>query len=194
VPPGTVFEPGSPLFNLVAATIFNPANQLAFVQWVQAAGLPFVDPQELAASALYVLGFQLRYTNDFVDRVNGKVPYDNTSTEYAVAPTQDPATNAYLSAALNAGVERFVADQAAVNYYERNDEPTGDIRIPVVTLHTTRDPAVPFWHEALYASRVADAGRSEWLTQRSVSAWGHCAFQPSDMIGAFTELVAKASR
>ena len=63
--------------------------------------------------------------------------------QYQVNVSPDPATNLFLSGLLNAGVQRFDAHQAALNYYERNYTPTGRIGIPVLTLHTTRDPAIP---------------------------------------------------
>ncbi len=202
VPPGTEFippssdppYPGSQLFwEVYNAMMANPGKLL---QWVQAAGLPFdpENPAEMFQSGLYFVGFQLRYTNDLIERVNGKIPYDNSTAQYLVAPTGNPGTNAYLSGLLNAGVERYLADPAAVNYYERNYEPTGDIRIPVVTMHTERDPGVPAWHEGLYAQKVAEAGNSAWLTQLPlVDAWGHCEFQPADLIGAFNTLLEQVA-
>lgn len=39
--------------------------------WAVAAGLPFASNTEIGYSALYVLGFTLRYTNDVIDRANG---------------------------------------------------------------------------------------------------------------------------
>jgi pimeloyl-ACP methyl ester carboxylesterase len=196
VPAGTVFEPptastpGSPLFWKVYSTLFDPANQGNLFQWALAAKLPFADGNELGATALNVVGFELRYTNDLVQRVNGKTPYDNLETVYQVNATPDPATNAYLSALLNQGVARFEADPAAVNFYTRNDAPSGRIGIPVLTLHTTRDPAVPIAHEAVFAGTVALAGRSDLLRQRSVDAWGHCGFTTGQMLAGFNELVA----
>jgi hypothetical protein len=142
---------------------------------------------------LYVVGFVLRYTNDFIARVNGKMPYDNRTTEYSVDVTADPATNAYLAAQLNQGVTRFSADRAALNYYERNYTPSGRIGVPVLTLHTSRDPAIPAAHEAIFADIVADAGRSDLLVQRLFDRWGHCAFQPSEVLGAFSDLVSWVS-
>ena len=103
--------------------------------------------------------------------------------------TPDPATNTYLSVLLNEGVERFEADRAAVNYYEHNYAPSGQIDIPVITLHTTRDPAIPVTHEALFTAAAAAAGRSDWLVQRSVDRWGHCTFTPGEVDDAFAELV-----
>jgi pimeloyl-ACP methyl ester carboxylesterase len=193
VPPGTLylspFDPGgpSPLFLQVYGAL--SANPSATLQWAIAASLPFANSTELGNAALYVVGFVLRYTNDLIERVNGKIPYDNMTTQYQVNATADPTTNAYLSSLLNAGVERFDADRAALNYYERNYSPTGGIGIPVLTLHTTRDPAIPFSHEGLFAATVAAAGRSDLLFQRPIDRWGHCAFEPAEVQAAFADLV-----
>jgi pimeloyl-ACP methyl ester carboxylesterase len=194
VPPGTEyltpFDVGGPNALFIKVFTAFSTNPAATFQWATAAQLPFGSASELGNSALYVVGFLLRYTNDFVDRVNGKMPFDNTDVSYQVNVTEDPATNAYLSALLNAGVERFTVDAAAKNYYEHNYKPTGEIGAPTVTLHTTRDPAIPFAHEALFADAVARAGRSDWLTQRSIDRWGHCAFTTGEVDGAFGELVS----
>jgi hypothetical protein len=177
----------SPLFLSVFTAL--SANPAATFQWATAAKLPFINQTELGNSALYVLGFLLRYTNDFIERVNGKMPFDNRGVEYQVTASPDPATNAFLSAQLNAGVERFTADRAALNFYEHNYTPNGQLEIPVMTLHTTRDPAIPIGHEAMFAASVAAAGRSEWLVQRSVNRWGHCALSPGEVGAAFHDLV-----
>jgi len=193
VPAGTQylspFDAGgpSPLFLSVYGALLSSPERTFL--WATAAKLPFANTDELGNSALYVVGFVLRYTNDFIERVNGKNPYDNRATQYQVNATPDPATNAYLSSVLNAGVQRFDADRAALNYYDRNYAPTGRIGIPVLTLHTTRDPAIPFAHEGLFATVVADAGRSNLLYQRPIDAWGHCAFTPAQVETAFTDLV-----
>ena len=155
--------------------------------------MPFINQTELGSSALYVIGFLLRFTNDFIERVNGKMPFDNREVVYQVNVTPDPATNAALSLALNVGVERFEADRAALNYYEHNYTPSGQIEVPVLTLHTTRDPAIPIAHEAMFAASVAAAGGSGWLVQRSIDRWGHCAFSPGEVQAAFTDLVGWAA-
>jgi len=194
VPPGTQylspFDPGGP--NALFLSVFSAlsANPAATFQWATAAKLPFISQSELGNSALYVVGFLLRYTNDFIERVNGKTPYDNQDVTYQVNVTADPATNAYLSSLLNAGVERFTADRAALNYYEHNYKPTGQIDVPVITLHTTRDPAIPFAHEAMFAASVAAAGNTSSLVQRAIDRWGHCAFTPGEVDQAFTDLVS----
>ena len=192
IPPGTTYltpyDPGgpTPLFlQVYAALAADPQSTFA---WAVAAGLPFANATELGYSALYVVGFNLRYTNDLVDRVNGKIPYDNTKTQYAVQVADDQ-TNAYLSFLLNQGVARFASDPAAIDYYQRNYEPSGQIGIPVLTIHTMRDPAIPVWHEQLFAEKVAAAGRSSFLRRRTVDAWGHCAIPTATIVAGFTELV-----
>jgi pimeloyl-ACP methyl ester carboxylesterase len=193
VPPGTEylspFDPGGPsqLFLNVAAAL--GAHPFTTLQWATAARLPFSNAAELGQSALYVVGFVLGYTNDFIERVHGKIPYDNLETIYQVNVTPDPATNAYLSGLLNAGVARFAADRAALNYYEHNDTPTGDIGIPVLTMHTTRDPGIPYEHENIFATAVAAARRSALLAQRPIDRWGHCMFTPAEVQTAFGNLV-----
>ena len=193
VPAGTQFlspfDPGgpSPLFLSVASALSS--NPTRTVQWASAAKLPYVNATELANSALYVVGFVLRYTNDFIERVNGKIPYDNRTTQYQLNVSPDPATNLFLSGLLNAGVQRFDAHQAALNYYERNYTPTGRIGIPVLTLHNSRDPAIPISHESLFAAAVVDAGEIDRLVRRPINRWGHCAFTPAEIQTAFFDLV-----
>jgi pimeloyl-ACP methyl ester carboxylesterase len=193
VPPGTTFlsplEGGGPsaLFvDVVTALAANPAKT---IRWASAANLPFNNMEELADSALAFIGFSLRYTNDLIERVNGKSPYDNTDVTYVVDATPDTVLNAYLSGVLNANVARVEGDPAAVNYYERDYTPSGRIGIPVLTLHNTRDPAVPFAHETMFGTAVANAGRSSLLTQVPVDRWGHCAFSSAEVQGAFASLV-----
>lgn len=188
IPEGIPYEssPPSPLFlQVYNALIGLPAPDPAKIQkmqdWAIAARLPFINGTELANSALYVVGFGWRYTNDLIERVNGKLPYENRDVTY-------PALSATVGLQLNAGVARFDADRAALNYYERNYQPDGTISFPVVTLHTLRDPAIPFAHENMYAALVAAAGRSDWLVQQSVDRWGHCTMTSDEVLAAFTTL------
>jgi pimeloyl-ACP methyl ester carboxylesterase len=187
VPPGTVFDPAQGgLFNVVLAAFL--ANPVKLAQWASAAKLPFANSTELLNSALYVVGFLVRFTNDLIEPVNGKIPYDNRNTVYQVN-VADPLTNALLSAQLNAGVQRFAGDPAALNYFAHNYTPSGDIGIPVVTLHTLRDPGIPFSHELMFAAAVAEAGASSQLLQVPIDRWGHCTMTLQETAAAFGSLV-----
>jgi acetyl esterase/lipase len=65
----------------------------------------------------------------------------------------------------------------------------GDIRIPVLTLHTLGDLFVPFSMEQIYAQRVAEQGASDLLVQRAIRDFGHCSFTAEELIGGFVDLV-----
>jgi len=51
-----------------------------------------------------------------------------------------------------------------------------------LTLHTTRDPVVPLFHETIYAGLAPAA----LLVQRTVNRFGHCTFN-NDLVRWFTE-------
>ena len=193
VPAGTSFlppgVPGGPSPLFVSVVQAMAANTAATLQWASAANLPFNNMAELADSALFVIGSSLQATNDLIERVNGKLPYDNSHTKYIVDATPFPDVNLVLSGQLNEGVERFEADRAAINYYRRNYTPSGEIGIPVVTLFSTRDPWIPAFHEVLFGSAVAAAGRSQFLTQYPIDRWGHCSFSVAEAQAAFGALV-----
>ena len=193
VPAGTAFlspfEPGGPSPLFIDVTTALAANPSATLRWAAAANLPYNDVSELADSALAFIWFSLRHTNDLVVRVHGKLPYDNSDTAYEVDVSADPVLNAFRSGVLNANVARFESDEAAVNYYAHNYTPSGGIGIPVLTLHTTRDPAIPISHETVFGAAVAAAGRSNLLSQKSIDRWGHCTFTDDDVQAAFGRLV-----
>ena len=55
----------------------------------------------------------------------------------------------------------------------------------MLTLHSTRDPVVPLFHEALYAGLAP----GHWLVQRTTNSFGHCAFNQQEVLTAFDDLV-----
>ncbi|KHE67371.1 hypothetical protein, partial [Halobacillus sp. BBL2006] len=66
---------------------------------------------------------------------------------------------------------------------------SGQINVPVMTLHTIGDLFVPFSMEQLYAERVAENGKSDMLVSRAIRAVGHCEFTPAEETDAFADLV-----
>ncbi len=91
----------------------------------------------------------------------------------------------------NDSVFRQFADPQARNANGLAQVPviTGDIRIPVLTLHNLGDLFVPAHNEIEYARRVADRGNSDLLVQRAIRGVGHCGFTPTEFVTAFAELV-----
>ena len=66
--------------------------------------------------------------------------------------------------------------------FEHNYTPTGDLRMPALTLSTPRDPFIPGFHRTVYGQLVAANGSADLLVQRSVpgffGGYGHCTFTP----------------
>src|SRR6185436_9706624 len=128
------------------------------------AGIPVPDAVAAAAATIaQVLWYNVFATEDAQQRLGGN-PYTNVGRQYAGSSDD---------AALNAGVDRYepvTLARASLGQYDAG----GDLPGPVVTLHTTGDPEVPFFHEALYRDKVEAQGRLDRLEQRSVDRLGHC--------------------
>jgi hypothetical protein len=85
-------------------------------------------------------------------------------------------------------VGRYALAPNAAQWLDHNTETSGQLSIPVITLHTTRDPVVPLFHEGLLAGKAASAGSTGNLLQRSVDRYGHCSFTPTEMLTALGDL------
>lgn len=173
--------PGSPAFQAILGALSAnplPAFDMAAIEQI---GLAYANPSELMTSFIHVLGYQINGANALTERLNGHGFFDNAATVYSGSSND---------AAVNASVARYTADRAAENYLQRWWEPTGRLSNPFVTIHTTRDPLVPIRGDAVFAGKVAAAGASEHLLQRTVDAFGHCAFGPADLPMAFQALVS----
>lgn len=182
VPPDTSFSPGSPVFNSVLTSLVSGLSSpgQSTLQFANVAHLPYTSANELVASAMSVVGFSVRFSNDVMERTEGRIPYGNIETIFRGSADD---------AALNVGVERFTARKGAVKYFEKFYTPTGELAIPMLTLHSRFDPVAPFAQEAAYAQAVADAGAGTWLTQRAISSYGHCNINAAETMSGFQALV-----
>lgn len=182
------YDPGVPPLNLgdaVEAALINGLNPLLSptlptLQLADALGLEAKSSTEVVEGLVEVLGFDVRYLNDLLARTNLASPYDNRFIWYS---------GSLNDKALNAGVERVAGTLEGFEYLLRYYQPTGLVRIPTVTLHTTRDPLVPYWHEAVYRLLATQQHREGLLVQQSVNRFGHCEFDASEVVHAFTGLV-----
>lgn len=84
-------------------------------------------------------------------------------------------------AALNAGAT-IKPDAAAVAYLNRFITFDGDIRVPVITAHTTADGLVIPQNDSSYGELVRSEGRGSLLRQVYVHRAGHCAFTSAEVI------------
>jgi len=79
---------------------------------------------------------------------------------------------------------RIAADVAAVDYLARNHEPTGQLSVPVLAVHTTGDPLVVPSQERAYATFVHRAGDTGLLRQVFTHRAGHCNFTGGELVAA----------
>jgi hypothetical protein len=93
--------------------------------------------------------------------------------------------------AFNIAVQRVTADPQGrhVDGIANVPPTTGDLRIPMLTLHTLGDLFVPFHMEQVYARRVAANNASNLLVQRATRDFGHCAFTGTELVTTFVDLV-----
>lgn len=93
--------------------------------------------------------------------------------------------------ALNDDIVRVSADPQAKrpNGLAQVPRISGDISIPVLTLHNLGDLFVPVLNEVAYASRALENGNSDLLVQRAIRGVGHCDFTAAELSTAFIDLV-----
>ena len=178
------YSSGSPLVQaIVGAILADPQSAVALAS-VDQIELPWTGnfyDGTLINSIVRVLGYNIRGTNDLLARTGGLSPFGNTSTWYTGLGAFD--------ATLNTGVGRFASNIKAINYLTSNYRPTGNLGIPLLTLHTTLDPDVPFAHEHALATVVEKARASKRLTQQYYARYGHCNFTPAETANALGRLV-----
>ena len=66
---------------------------------------------------------------------------------------------------------------------------SGNLPIPVLSLHTIGDLFVPFSMEQIYARRAAAEGAADRLVTRAIRDHGHCGFAVPEEEAAFSALV-----
>jgi pimeloyl-ACP methyl ester carboxylesterase len=204
--PGNVIElpPGTPpvtLAQVIAAVQSNPTALYAIASLAETP-LPYVpvgsvfDPtsvafQTLVGSLYGPLSYQTRFANNLLDLAHGHSTFENGAPAYSAGPSPllPPATLAQVLAFVNLSVERYAMDPAGRNFMEHHFTTTGELGIPVLTLHNTWDPGVPAFHETALLAKATAAGTTGNLLQRYVPTYGHCALPAALQAQTFLDLV-----
>ena len=155
-----------------AALRSDPAKALELMRVARVA----YDPADLTTvirSATAVLGYNVLGLNDSIRMLGGN-PFGNRLRWYSGSSND---------LRLNLRVQRFDASPAALAAIGRY-ETSGDLSIPLVTIHTTADEIAPFAHELLYLPKVDTVGRGAFLPV-PVARYGHCNFTAQELALAF---------
>jgi pimeloyl-ACP methyl ester carboxylesterase len=188
VPPSAVAIPGSLMESwaghydtAVRPAVESPENAARVSDLLPVTGAAFdpVDPATREATVSGLLWYNVFATNEVAVRLGGQ-PYDNTTRVYQGSSQDD---------ALNAGVTRYAADAVARAEIADRYEATGRLQRPLVMLHTTGDPIVPYWQVPRYEEKVAAEDRLFLFDSIGVERYGHCNFEPLELMTAFGRLV-----
>jgi len=162
--------------------ILDPANAGKVDQLLRASNAPYVPgvTSTIETSIYDALLYNVFATNDGIAKLGGQ-PFDNQARVYSGSNND---------ARLNRKVQRFSADQAALDEIDAHYQTTGLLTVPLVTLHTTLDQQVPYWHEPLYRVKVIlnDSLALHWHGE--IDRYGHCYFEADEVLGAFLQLVS----
>jgi hypothetical protein len=180
--------PLSNVITAVAGAIIADPDCAGIISQIDQTPIPFDSPEHLVESFVSAIGFNFRGFHDVFGRTHNHSPFDNSATVYT---SSSPLVPGFVLDAINATVDRFESTPDADRYLIRYYEPTGNLEIPVLTLHNLLDPVVPLFHEEMYKQTVTAAGNSDLLVQRTVTspAYGHCDFEVATMVQAFLDLV-----
>ncbi len=164
----------------VVAAVQRYPQGLGIIQALARRPLPGANSQEVVQSLVTVLGFAMQGSGDLLARTHGHSFFDNASWRYT-----SPALPPSVVDGVNAKVARSTVAPDAAQFLARWGEPAGPFRIPVITLHTTRDPVVPAFHEDL----LGQAATGPLLIQRRVERYGHVQFTVGELMVHFDDLV-----
>jgi hypothetical protein len=135
------------------------------------------DPVSIETTVLMLLRYDVLGFNDAVATLGGQ-PVDNTARVYA--GSGDATVDAYI----NSQAERVMADPAALAALAAFYTTSGVTAAPIVTLHTSGDPLIPYRHEELFAAKVAANGGTARHVNVPIERYGHCTFEPAEVLGA----------
>lgn len=138
-------------------------------------------PETVKEAATQILRYSFMGTNDATDVLGGN-PFGNLEILYE--GSQDDA-------ALNAGVERHQAEPPALASIASSFQTAGTPWIPLVAMHTTRDPVTPVWHMDLYETKSGEVGNR--VTFMPTDRFGHCGFTLPELVAGFSQLVLQVS-
>jgi pimeloyl-ACP methyl ester carboxylesterase len=164
--------------SIIYSVATNPSAATQLLQVTQAP----IDPGDSSSIFETILGtlwFNIVGTNDAIEELHGQ-PFDNQDRVYVGSLDDDE---------LNMGVERFSADPSASSHISAHYETSGHLKSPLVTIHNTLDPIVPYWHEVLYGEKILASNATDLYSHILVNRYGHCNFTSSETMAGFAILV-----
>jgi pimeloyl-ACP methyl ester carboxylesterase len=165
-----------------AALAGNPAATEQLLR-VSRAATDRGDPASREATVLTLLWYNVFATEDGIRKVGGQ-PFDNRHRRYSGSDDD---------ARLNSNVRRYDGEPEALEEIATYYQTTGRLEVPLITLHSTGDPLVPYWHVPLYRWKAFWAGSAGRHSNIPAFRYGHCNFNIFEGLAAFGLLVLKTT-
>jgi pimeloyl-ACP methyl ester carboxylesterase len=169
IPPSAVFDQAM-VDKVLKALPSNPSGQKELMALGQ-----FKTVEDLADGMV----FGSYIERDMQQKIGAPV-MENHNFIYAGGPDDN---------ALNDGVKRYTASDAALNYLKTWYTPTGVLTKPMLAVHTTYDPIIPPESVSVYADLVQRMGSSRNFVQQYVKEDGHCHISGPQTVAALEELI-----
>lgn len=169
---------------VLAAVQQNPQG-VGIIQSLARHPLPGANANEIVTSLINVVGFALQGGGDLYQRTHQQSYFDNSGWRYT-----SPVLPAALVDDINNRVARYRRTPEAEAFLARFGEPSARLRLPLSTMHKTRDPIVPAFHE----DRLAAVAGGPLLQQHLVTGYGHTDFSTADLMVDFDLLRGRLSR
>ncbi len=170
----------------VLPVILRPSNAVSVTQLIAITGAA-IDPEEpgltISETVETLLWYNVFGSTDAAAKLGGQ-PFDNMARIY---------TGSLDDVRLNAEVQRYTAAPAALAELEQYYQTGGVPHAPLVTLHTTLDPIVPYWHHTMYRDKIVAQRRLAWHAQFTAERYGHCNFSTLETQTALNALLAKVA-
>ena len=182
--PANAFQSWDSYVNFITNAMAGDPSSTKNLFKVTRAAVDSHDPSSAVNTALSVLFLNIWGADDLVEVAGGQ-PYDNRHTWYWGSSSDRK---------LNARVERIGSDKLALDYVRNFYQPTGKLKRPLVTLHTTLDELVPFDHEIIYSGQVFASGLIKNLTVLPIQRYGHCNFTGQEILGAFELMIKRTNK
>ena len=172
----------------IESAMGNPGNQHAVEQLLRVTGAAIDpnDPTTAVQTAVDLLWYNFFATEDARMKLGGQ-PFDNTTRWYS-GSDNDWKLN------FGAGhVQRIRATGDALKNISLYCQTSGNIHLPVVTMHTTLDHVVPYWHEPLYGLKILLKGSMLYRINIPIVRYGHGSFKISEVLAGFAVLVLRVT-
>ncbi|MBE0656625.1 MAG: hypothetical protein IH602_02990 [Bryobacteraceae bacterium] len=155
------------------------ANPVKMAKLLSVTGVQ-VDPADPAQTVVDLLWYNIFATNDAREELGGQ-PFDNKPRLY-LGSGEDLK--------LNLRVKRFDADAAALSEIQAHYQTTGKLPVPLVTMHTTGDPIVPYSQATIYRLKTLAGGSLLKHLHLPVVRQGHCSFSQGEVLMGFYLMLA----